>query len=118
MDNARFASVIGYVLAGMILWAVAFTAAYTVVAVVCARRLGDVDVLGLPILPFSIGAITVVTLAATGLVAVAAQRRRPSTGEESELPAFVRTLTLIVALLAIVGIVWNGLPALFFITCA
>lgn len=118
MDNARFAWVIGTLLAGMILWAIAFTAAYLVVAVVCARRLGDVDVLGLPILPFSIGAITVVTLAATGLVAVAAYRRRPGSGENSDLSAFVRSVALIVALMAIVGIVWNGLPALFFVTCA
>jgi hypothetical protein len=118
MANARFASVIGWVLAGMILWALAFTAAYTVVAVVCARRLGDVDVLGLPILPFSIGAITVVTLAATGLVAVAAYRRRPGSGEDADLAAFVRSVALFVALLAILGIVWNGVPALFFATCA
>jgi hypothetical protein len=118
MANARFASVIGYVLAGMIAWAIAFTAAYMVVAVVCARRLGDVDVLGLPILPFSIGAITVVTLAATGLVAVAAYRRRPGSGEDSDLPAFVWSVALFVALLGIVGIVWNGVPTLFFATCA
>jgi hypothetical protein len=118
MANARFASVIGYLLAGMILWAVAFTAAYLVVAVVCARRLGDVDVLGMPILPVSIGAITLVTLAATGLVALAAYRHRPGSGEGSGLPAFVRSVALFVALLGIVGIVWNGVPALFFASCA
>jgi uncharacterized membrane protein len=118
MDSARFASVIGTVLAGMILWAIAFTAAYLVVAVVCARRLGDVDVLGLPILPFSIGAITIVTLAATGLVAFGAYRRRPGSGEDSDLPAFVRSVALFVALMALLGIVWNGVPALFFASCA
>lgn len=118
MDSARFASVIGYLLAGMILWAIAFTAAYMIVAVICARRLGDVDVLGLPVLSFSIGAITVVTLAATGLVALAAYRRLPGSGDYSDLPAFVRSVTLFVALMAILGIVWNGVPALVFVTCA
>ncbi len=120
MDNLRFAPVIAYLLAGMIVWAAAFTAAYTVAAIVCARRLGDVAVLGIAMLPLSIGAITVVALAATGAIAVAAYRRRPAGGSRDNAGphGFVHAMALIVALLAIVAIVWNGVPALFFATCA
>jgi hypothetical protein len=34
------------------------------------------------------------------------------------LAAFVRSVALFVALMAILGVVWNGVPALFFATCA
>jgi hypothetical protein len=60
--------------------------AYTVAAIVCARRLGDVAVLGIAMLPLSIGAITVVALAATGAIAVAAYRRRPAGGPRRHRP--------------------------------
>jgi hypothetical protein len=118
MSDRRFIPLLAYLLAGMILWAAAFTAAYGAAAIVCARGLGDMAVLGIAILPLSLGVITMVALAATGLIAVAAYRRRPNTGDEAELPAFVQTMTLIVALLAIVAIVWNAVPGLFFVSCA
>jgi hypothetical protein len=119
MSNARFIALIGYLLAGMIVWAAAFTVAYTAAAIVCARRLGDVAVLGIPMLAFSIGAITVVALVATGAIALVAYRRQPQAASRNDTDprGFIEAMALIVALMAIVGIVWNGLPALFFLTC-
>jgi hypothetical protein len=118
MDYIRVIPVIGYLLAGMLVWAAAFTATYAGVAFICARDLADMAVFGIAILPFLLGTVTLAALAATGLMVLVAYRRWPRTGEEAELPAFVRTMSLIVALLAIVGIVWNGAPALFFAGCA
>jgi hypothetical protein len=120
MDNGRFIAVIAHLLAGLIVWAAAFAAAYTVTAIVCARRLGEVAVLGLAMLPLSIGAITVAALAATAAIAVAAYRRLPAGAERgpTDTRGFVHAVALTVALLAIVAIIWNGVPALFFSTCA
>jgi hypothetical protein len=117
MNGPRFIPTLAYVLAGMILWAGAFSAAYAVTAFVCARRLGDAAVLGIGILPFSVGLISLVALAATAMIGLVAYRRRPKPGD-ADLPSFVQSLALFVALLAILGIVWNGVPALFFATCA
>jgi len=118
MSDARFLPAVGLLLGGMIVWTASFTAAYSIAAFVCARGLGDEAVLGIALLPFSLGVVTLAALAATGFIALAAYRRRPKAGAEAEPRAFVRTTALLVALLAIVGIVWNGLPALLFAGCA
>ena len=118
MDHIRVIPVIGYLLAGMLVWAAAFTASYAGASFICARGLSDMAVFGIAILPFLLGTVTLAALAATGLIVLVACRLRPTTGKEAELPAFVRTMSLIVALLAIVGIVWNGAPALLLAGCA
>lgn len=117
MNDLRLTPVTGYLLGGMILWVGAFTGSYALAAVVCARGLADFSVLGIAILPFSIGLITLVALAGTGLIGAVAYRRIPRTAGDSGLPGFVRSLALLVALMAFVGIVWNGLPVVFFATC-
>lgn len=118
MSDLRLMPASGYLLGGMILWLAAFTAAYAVAALVCARGLADTSVLGLPILPFSIGLATLLALAGTGLIGAAAYRRRTPTADDAGLPGFVWSVALLVVLMALVAIVWNGLPALFFATCA
>lgn len=118
MNDLRLRPVTGYLLGGMVLWVAAFTGAYATAALVCARGLADTSVLGLPILPFSIGLATLMALAGTGLLGAIAYRRRARTADNAGLPGFVWSLGLLVALMALVAIVWNGLPALFFATCA
>jgi hypothetical protein len=112
--ETRFLAALGLLLGGMIVWAACFAAAYGMAAYVCARGLGGETVLGIALLPFSLGVITLAALAATGLVALAAYRRRP----KSEPRRFLHSTGLLVALLALVGILWNGLPALLFASCA
>ena len=117
MSEPRFFSTVAYLLGGMIVWAGAFAGAYVVTAVVCARRLGDASMLGIGVLPFSVGLITLVALAATAIIATVAYRRWPAPSDP-DLPSFVQSLTLFVALMAILGIAWNAVPALFFASCA
>ena len=112
MSEPRFAPVLAYLLGGMIVWAAAFTAAYAGAAFICARGLGDKAVLGIPVLPFWLGITTLVAMAASAIIAGVAYRRRSTRGD------FVNTMALSLALLALVGIVWNGVPALLFKTCA
>ncbi len=117
MSEPRFIPTVAYLLGGMILWAGAFAAAYAVTALVCARRLGDAAVLGIGILPFSVGLITLVALVATATIGLVAYRRRPKPGAP-DLPSFVQSMALFLALMAMLGVVWNGVPALFFASCA
>jgi hypothetical protein len=117
MSAPRFIPTVAYLLGGMIVWAGAFAGAYAATAYVCARRLGDATVLGIGVLPFSVGLITLVALVATAIIAIVACRRWPEPGDP-DLPSFVQSLTLFVALMAILGIMWNAVPALFFATCA
>jgi hypothetical protein len=116
MGETRFLPALGLLLGGMIVWAASFAAAYGMAATVCARGLGDETVLGIALLPFSLGIITLAALVATGLIALAAYRRPAGTDAEPRL--FLRSTAHLVALLALVGILWNGLPALLFATCA
>lgn len=118
MGEARFLPAIGLLLGGMIVWAASFIAADGMAAFVCARGFGDETVLGIALLPFSLGVVTLAALTATGLIVLAACWRRPKALTEPEPRGFVRSTALLVALLAMVGIVWNGLPALLFATCA
>ena len=118
MNGLRLAPVTGYLLGGLILWVAAFSAAYSTAAIVCARGLADSSVMGLSILPFSIGLATLVALAGTGLIGAMAYRRLARTADDSGLAGFVWSLALFMALMAFVGIVWNGLPVVFLATCA
>lgn len=118
MNDTRFAPVVGYLLGGMIVWAAAFAAAYGTAAVVCARGLAETTLFGMALLPLSIAAITVAALLATGLIAAAAYRRLHNTAEEAGLTGFLHGTALLVALLAVVGIAWNGAPVLFLASCA
>ena len=117
MSETRVFPTVAYLLGSMIVWAGAFAGAYVVTALVCARRLGDASVLGIGVLPFSIGLITIVALVATAIIALVAYRRWPKPGD-ADLPSFVQSMALFVALMAVLGIVWNGVPALFFASCA
>ncbi len=112
MSEPRFAPTVAYLLGAMIVWTAAFTAAYGGAAVICARKLGDTDVLGIAALPFWMGVVTLAALAATVIIALVAYRHHSTRG------GFVHSVTLLLALLAAVGIVWNGVPALIFTTCA
>lgn len=115
MGETRFLPALGLLIGGMLVWAASFAAAYGTAAYVCARGLGDETVLGIALLPFALGVITLAALAATGLIGLAAYRRPPA---DEEPRSFLRSTAILVALLALVGILWNGLPALLFATCA
>jgi hypothetical protein len=112
MSEPRFLPTVAYLSGAMIVWTAAFTAAYGGAAVICARKLGDTAVLGIAALPLWIAAVTLAALAATALIAVVAYLDRSRRG------GFVPSVTLLLTLLAVVGIVWNGVPALILTTCA
>ena len=85
---------------GVVLWAVHFTVIYGFTALACARGFGSAA-------PWLVGVATVAAGAAAIVIIV--------THLSSE---FTRWMTAAVAGLALLAIVWEGLPALIVPVCA
>jgi hypothetical protein len=111
----RFPRAALFIAAGLLIWAADFLFIYAFAAVACARGFADATVLGLGIVPLASFVATVLALAATGVVIVMGTRRArngdPSSG------AFVGGLAATTALLALIAIVFTGLPGLLLRTC-
>ncbi|HEX2554989.1 MAG TPA: hypothetical protein VHL98_14915 [Microvirga sp.] len=103
---------------GFVAWAAQFAVIYGVAGVACARGYGGVTLLGIGLVPFAILAATLLALAATALVTLAAMRERWRMNERTD-PAdrFLNTAALLVGGLAAVSILWQGLPALIVPAC-
>jgi hypothetical protein len=85
---------------GIVVWALHFAAIYGFTALACARGFGASA-------PWVVGAATAVAAAAAIAVIVTHLS-----------PEFTRWMTAAVAGLALVAIVWEGLPALMVPACA
>lgn len=119
MSGHRFTAIVFFMLAGMLIWAAAFGLAYATAALACSLGLSQADAgRAVPVLALAIAAITLVAVALTGLVALTAHRRlRRGAAEAGNGRAFGRSMALMVTFLAVIGITWNGVPALFFYGC-
>lgn len=114
-DRGNFAILSAGVLAGLLIWAAHFLVIYGVTGLACTGRFGDVRVLGLGIAELTIGAATVLALLAAATVLVWTLRSGKQT--ESGSLAFLRWMAAMVAVLALIAIVWNGLPVLLVPGC-
>jgi len=123
MRNRGFGPIAGAI-AGLIIWGLHFTAVYAMTAYVCARGLEEQRVLGFDIIIVAVLGATAVALLAAGFVLFRALRRlRHSTirlaGEGSEHdPQFLTWFSAAAALLAIVAILYQGVPTLLVPPCA
>lgn len=116
-DRANFAGVTGIVLAGLLIWAAHFTVIYGFTGLACARRFAQEPVLGVDLVDIAVIGATIVALAAAGAVAVQAYRlAKTSPSEEGSIP-FLRWTAAASALLAMVAIAWEALPAIFISGC-
>lgn len=107
-------------LAGMIIWAVHFLVVYVATAIVCARGLADRTLLGWPLAPALVLGATALALLAVGVVGLRAYRRLAHgfAGQDGEDdPQFTVWLTLAVALLAGISILWAAVPSLIVSAC-
>jgi hypothetical protein len=107
-------------IAGMIAWAVHFTAAYGATALACAHGFADRTILGLPLVPALVAGATALALAVVAVVAVRAGRRLHGglSGEAGEDDLqFTAWLSVAVALLAALAILWQTVPALVLRPC-
>jgi hypothetical protein len=115
MEETGFVRKSLFLLAGLLIWAAHFGVIYGFNGLACARRFAGVVVLGIGIVPLVVTAATLLGLAVTGGVLVAALRHDPSRASVSD--AFLRQTTVAVAALSLVAIAWNGLPALIVPPC-
>lgn len=107
-------------IAALIVWAGHFMLVYFVQATLCWRGLERGTVLGLPAVPALVVSATALALAATLLIAARAWRRLHagmSSRDSEEQPQFTAWMSLAIALLAALAMVWETIPALFLPPC-
>jgi len=105
----RFAPTFFFISAGLLIWAADFLFLYVFAALACARGFDDAIVLGIGAVPLAVGVATTIASAVTGAVLISALRGDEQGPSSSR---FLQRLALGLAVLALVAIVWNGLPAL------
>jgi hypothetical protein len=116
---AGFSPILGAI-AALIVWAVHFLLVYGVQATLCWRGLAGRTILGWPVVPALVVAATALALAATGAIFVRAWHRlgRGLSGEDGEEPPqFTVWMSLAVALLATLALVWEAIPVFFLPPC-
>ncbi|MBP0447549.1 hypothetical protein J8J14_22580 [Roseomonas sp. SSH11] len=107
--------------AGMVVWAVHFGIVYGITGIACERGYGTRILLGQPLIPALVLAATALALLFVGWIVVSAYRRLDSelSGEDGEDgPQFTVWLTLAIALLSALAILWEGIPVLLVHPCA
>ncbi|MBL6455270.1 hypothetical protein JMJ55_08050 [Belnapia sp. T6] len=108
-------------LAGLIVWAAHFGLIYGANAVACARGLAGGRWLGLPLVPALVLGLTALALLAVAVIGLRAWQRLEGglSGQEGENePRFMVWLTLAIALLSALAILWEALPVLLVPACA
>ena len=111
----RFPLTALFTAAGLLIWAADFLFIYIFAAIACARGYADLTVFGAGIVPLVSFVATVAALVATGLVIRAGARRAGTGGPSSG--AFLGGVAAIAALLALIAILFTGLPVLLLRTC-
>src|SRR5687767_5767406 len=120
MSDRGFIGKMLFVNAGLLAWAAHFTIIYAVTTLACTKNFAGRKILGLGIVPFAITIATLAALAVIGAVLInalvrALPPRSARSGEDSA--RFLRYVTVSIALLALVAIVWNALPVLVLPPC-
>jgi len=120
MRGGGFAPILGAI-AGLVVWAAHFAAIYAVTAYACARGAEAARLVGVGLVPAAVLGATVVALLAAGAVLVRAGRRLrrgPPAGEREDRGEFLPWFTAGTTLLAIVAILYEGVPPLIVPACA
>ena len=94
---------------GVAIWAIHFMAIFAFTTLACARELGDVEWLGIGVVTWVLGALSLAALAAT-LAVIAFTLRLRERG-------FVEWISASVAGLAALAIAWEALPVLLLPPC-
>lgn len=112
--SASFTRVFLLMLSGPIIWAAHFLFVYGFTGIVCARPAFHIEWMGVSITAWMVSIATLLSIAAIGAVQVRMRKRVPSAGDQR----FVPVMTCMLALLAVVAIVWETLPAFIVPPCA
>ena len=112
--NVAFAPRILLITGGLLIWAAAFLFNYVFAAIVCARGLADVQLLGIGLLTLVLTSVNLIAIAGLTLVARRARRvgRASSAPGAATRDGAAASIACIVCLLGGIAIVWNALPPL------
>ena len=103
--------------AGLLVWAAHFAAIYIYVALLCARRMAEVEWLGVPLPQVGVALLTLAALAALSLIFKASfSGRWYREAMEGDQP-FVAWLAVASAGFGLLGVLWCALPALWVNAC-
>jgi hypothetical protein len=118
MARVRFASATLRMLSGLMIWAAHFLVIYYVfTALACARRFADLSWLGIGVVPWVIGAVTLAAAAVTLVVILRAMRDAWLGTSRNNISSFVPWMTTALGGLALMAILWETLPVLLVPTC-
>jgi hypothetical protein len=107
-------------ISAMIVWAVHFLVVYGVQATICVRLGADRTPWGQPLVPASVIGLTAVALVVVAVIGFRAWRRLRSgmSGQEGEDQAqFTVWMTVSIALLSALAILWEAVPVLLLPPC-
>jgi len=112
--TASFTRVFLLMLSGPIIWAGHFLFVYSFTGIVCARPSFQVEWMGISITVWIVSIAALLSIAAIGAIHVRMRKNLPSAGD----PHFVPAMTCMLALLSVLAIVWETLPAFVVPSCA
>ena len=105
-------------ISGLIAWAAQFTVIYGATSMLCERGWTDVWLAGVNIVPLVVAGTTVLALAATGgILWLSLSRSRRTGSQAAAADRFLNDLTTVVSGIALVSILWQGLPGLLVPPC-
>jgi hypothetical protein len=118
--GSRFTATTFRMLSGLLIWAAHFGVIYGLTGLACARGFADVRWLGIDVVAWGIGIVTLAALGgALAMIYSAAEGAwRVTAPEGRETPHFIEWMTVASGAVAIVAIVWEALPVLLVPTCA
>ena len=104
-------------LAGLLIWSLHFGAIYVFQALACARGFAGREVGGIGIVTVFIAAATLLALLAAAAVIATGWRTSGPAVELTQHDEFLRRLTILVAGLSAIAIIWQALPILVMPPC-
>ena len=107
-------------LAGLVAWAVQFTAIYGVTSTLCGRGWADATLLGVGAVPMAVVSATLIALAATIVALVLSLQvyRRSGQAGLGTTDGFMGHAAVLINGLSLIVILWHGLPAFILPACA
>lgn len=115
---SQFARATLLMISGLLIWAAHFALIYAFTALACARRFWELSWLGVAVVPWLVGFATVAAVGALLAIGARSLRQAHSKTGVANASQFCRWMTVAIAWLAVLAIVWQVLPVLLVPTCA
>jgi fatty acid desaturase len=120
MEERGFVSTMLLTVGGLLIWAAHFGLIYAFNTLACTRSFAGTELAGFGAVPFIIVLLTLLALGGAGAVLATAWSgggfgRPPQDGTATA--DFLRYMTVAIAIISFVAILWNGIPALAVPAC-